>query len=886
MDIEGTYYCSRCMKQMEEDGACPHCGYDAAQSEKNASHLDSGTLLHDRYQLGAVIGAGGFGVTYAAWDHNLQIPVAVKEYFPARFAYRNTADSDDIRAYETLETVYQLGLNRFRQEAQVLAQFRNLSGVVQVNEYFEENNTCYIAMEYVHGVALDEYVKENHPDAKTLIGMMKQVIDSLEIIHRQGIHHRDIKPENLLVQEDGSIKLIDFGSAREIEHVTNLIVVSDGYAPVEQYDLQQVQGPWSDIYSLCATMYHMLTDEMPPVSIGRVKVDTLKRPSALGVRLRKHEENALMAGLVVEPKKRVHSIEEFRSMLYNMPLPQEAQRRRALLRRVYAAFASMLLIAAAAVVNFAGGFPLGEGLMYTLHADGWHVVSAKKQQAVVDIPGRLLGIPVSGIASGVFDAECGAQHVKVPGTVRRLGGMTFAECPELSTVTLENGVEQIGAYAFAGCAKLHTVNVPPSVTEMADTAFAGAWERMMLCGEKGSYAQAFALETQTGFYDRRDYAYEHVGGRVRFPKGSCVSADGQADADGYEYAEVETGVRLQRTAQYDAAEAAQERFTVPSYIDGHPVVLLDDEFEFPGECEEIVLPVSLQYLARGAFDDCGYGLTQVDFGAKLKNVPDGMFWDRQAINDVVLPDTVEIIGGSAFWNVPLRRINLPASLRHIGDSAFYRTQLNEVDFPEGLETIGDSAFCDTALYEAEFPQSLRSIGDDAFAFTNILTLDLTIDLDRLGEGAFSYGSELREAAIHAVDSDPAHPSVGVLPAGCFEGCEFLYQATLTGAVRAIAPYAFASIETGATRVSLPEGLTVIGEKAFAGFDGDVVIIPDSVVSIHETAFDDSSVKILGSAGSYAQAYAQAHGIEFCDYLQDAKAENGGRIPAAGEIVLK
>ena len=283
MDIEGVYYCSKCMRRLEEECVCPHCGHEPFHTTADIQHLSEGTFLKDRYLLGAVIGTGGFGVTYAAWDMNLSVPVAIKEYFPVKYAYRDTEESDDILPRGESNILFALGQERFRREAQVLAQFKNIPGVVNIDECFDENGTSYIVMEYVHGMPLDEYVHAHKPTSDALLQMMLQPIRALEIIHRQGVHHRDITPRNLLVQEDGSIKLIDFGSAREIEHTTNLIVVSDGYAPIEQYDTQRPQGPWGDIYSISATLYHMLTGVMLPAAIGRTKQDPLKKPSELGV---------------------------------------------------------------------------------------------------------------------------------------------------------------------------------------------------------------------------------------------------------------------------------------------------------------------------------------------------------------------------------------------------------------------------------------------------------------------------------------------------------------------------------------------------------------------------------------------------------------------------
>lgn len=479
MDIDGSYYCSKCMRTVDNDSqVCPHCGYAPSPLVADSQHLAEGTFLKDRYLIGAVIGAGGFGVTYAAWDENLSVPVAIKEYFPVKYAHRNTEESDAIVAHDESRGLFVLGLDRFRREAQVLAQFQNVPGIVNINECFDENETAYIAMEFVHGVPLDEYVREHKPSPKKLLDIMLPAINALEIIHRQGINHRDIKPENLLVQEDGSIKLIDFGSAREVEHVTNLIVVSDGYAPLEQYDLKQPQGSWVDVYGISATIYHMLTGVMPKVSISRAKNDALKAPSKLGVKLKKYQENALMFGLAVDPQKRIQSIAEFRALLYNMPLPEEVRRRKAFVRRFVTIAMLTVLLLAVVVVNFACGFPLGEGLLYSLYPDGWHVVGNYEQRSEITVPETRLLIPVSVIADNAFRDDQVIEKVVIPGSIKDIGTYSFSNCMNLTSVLLQWGIERIGDGAFYSCNRLNlerfsigATQMPGSVTSIGNYAF-------------------------------------------------------------------------------------------------------------------------------------------------------------------------------------------------------------------------------------------------------------------------------------------------------------------------------------------------------------------------------------------------------------------------------
>ena len=851
MDISGVNYCSRCMLKVNEEKICPHCGYDGSKAAFRKEYLEEGAFLNERYMLGAVIGSGGFGITYAAWDTLLETPVAIKEYYPVDFAERDVRDSDDVTPRERYETEYRLGLRRFIQESRVLAMFRQIPGIVNVSDCFEENNTFYFVMEYVRGVSLEKYAQTHVLEAKQLFSMMRSTVDALEAVHAQGILHRDITPKNLMVLEDGSVKLIDFGSARKIDREGTSIIVTEHYAPVEQYDNSREQGAWTDIYSLCATMYEVLTGVVPQESLSRKYKDELKTPRQMGVKLKKHQERALNAGLAVEPDKRTRSIAEFRSRLYNLPLPEEVRRRKAFKRKFFSVVGCIAAVAAAAAINFTTGLPLSRGLRYALHTDGFHVMGADLAITELNIPAKRLGIPVSCINAAAFSQNDELESVNLPGSIQCVEEMAFLGCDKLRMVTMEEGVEQIGAHAFSGCPQLHTANIPRSADEIDSTAFEGAWERFMIWGNSGSYAQSYAEECGIAFSDPAFYSYTLADGGAELYWDNIKATEAYYDKD-----KIYPG-------DGDALVSLYKEFTLPSYIDGYPVVSLRDDFYWPN-AGKLALPYYLEYLPENYSELSGPALTEIDFGSSLKEIPYFMFAGLP-LRSVQIPDTVESIGDLAFSYTNLTELDLPESLKSIGECAFEGTRLNEISLPEGLEYIGEAAFMDTPVYEVELPDSIKKVGAQAFENTSIQNVIMEIDLDVLDEGVFYECDELE--CVYIISKDGADgSSSGTIPAWSFAYSSIYFDASFLGSVKSIGAYCFAG--SGVKDVSLPEGLLTIEEYAFADCNYlSEIIIPDSVTYIDPAAFDEHGIfTIVGSPDSYAEAYALEHGYNFSPVL--------------------
>ena len=302
--------------------------------EENLYCLRKGTRLIGRYTIEGVLGQGGFGITYLGMDELHKKKVAIKEFFPQGIVTRNIEYEDTVTVTLVGEKEnYDKGKERFLKEAQTMAMFSKDKGIVKALDFFEINNTAYIVMEYLEGVTLKQYLRENKRiDAEDLVELLVPLIEALDEIHSQGLIHRDISPDNIMVLPDGRIKLMDFGAARdytEFGEKSLSIVLKPGYAPPEQYQTHGIQGPWTDIYALCATMYKCITGENPPDAIERVMDDSLKKISEFGIVIPPQEEAAIIKGMSVSAKDRYQNIKDFCEDLYGAyeerPVPENKE---------------------------------------------------------------------------------------------------------------------------------------------------------------------------------------------------------------------------------------------------------------------------------------------------------------------------------------------------------------------------------------------------------------------------------------------------------------------------------------------------------------------------------------------------------------------------------
>ena len=270
-DINGL--CLNCFSYRGEYEVCPHCGNVAGALASEPYLLSPGTVLRGRYIIGAVLGVGGFGVTYKSWDAKLECVVAVKEFYPSGLVNRIPGETLVTTFSGVKQAQFASSLSRFLSEARNLAKFMDSRHIVNVFDSFEENGTAYIVMELLDGRTLKLHLSDRGGALSEYeaLSIAEAVLEALCSIHEKGIIHRDISPDNIMILNDGRVKVLDFGAARfsgaDSDRFTQSAVVKLGYAPPEQYRSNLRQGVWTDIYAVGATLYKMLTGITPEESM-------------------------------------------------------------------------------------------------------------------------------------------------------------------------------------------------------------------------------------------------------------------------------------------------------------------------------------------------------------------------------------------------------------------------------------------------------------------------------------------------------------------------------------------------------------------------------------------------------------------------------------------
>ena len=514
--------CINCMrKRTDSGGACPYCGFDPGQYKPPEQTLPPGTTLnHGKYIIGRVLGRGGFGVTYVALDTTLDLRVAVKECIPRNCAWRN--DSGASVQWGLSVPEQEMMLESFVKEARKMAKIDRIPGVVRVREYFYDNETAYIVMDYVDGETLREYLKRKGPlNAEACFRVLAPAMDSLAQAHKRGLIHRDISPNNIMIETNGErVWVLDLGAAKDLgtkssaENVTSYTRVgaTSGYAPSEQYRKSGKIGPWTDVYAISAVFFRCMTGQKPPESLDREDEDTL--PELLRT-IRGPVGAVLMKGMAQKPKERYQTVTELRNALekavddtaptktYDEPTeifpqesetPQKPEPKKRMLAPILLLCVALALVGLGIMrlnreppAEIIASGECGENATWTLDENGLLTISGTGNMANYthdpwDAPYRayqnmILGVEILEGISNIGEMafwQCGnLQSVKVPDSVKEIEWLVFRDCVSLTSFKIPDGVTMVSPGLFYGCSNLTSVIIPDSVTGIANTAFYG-----------------------------------------------------------------------------------------------------------------------------------------------------------------------------------------------------------------------------------------------------------------------------------------------------------------------------------------------------------------------------------------------------------------------------
>lgn len=846
--------CFKCMKEYSGEGVCPHCGFDLKNYISEVYQLQLGTVLAGKYLLGTVLGEGGFGISYVGWDLNLDQKVAIKEYYPRNFVTRQATYSPTVTALTGNNTeVYRKGQEQFVNEAKRLARFDRMPGIVYVKDFFQENGTAYMVMEFAEGKTLKQRLAENggRLPVDMVFEMMDPVMQSLEEVHRQGMIHRDISPDNMIVDNKSRVKLLDFGAARDYlsdKERSLSVILKPGFTPEEQYRSRGEQGPWTDVYALCATIYRAVTGVTPLESLDRMNEDTLKRPSELGITMNPVWENALMKGLAIRQQDRFQSMQELRNAFHGaLGMESHTVSKEKVVKdgkrssgqtfqkenegKISGSRKKMAVIGAGAVaaialilviIFFAGG-----SVDYEYQTDDQGILLGRYtgKETSVEIPDTIKGKSVISL-TGTFSSNDELTDVVVPDGVTEIGEDTFKDCGKLKKVILPDSLVTIGKGAFQGCSGLTEITIPDHVTTIDKNAFQGCsgLDAVAVPGKVAEIGEG-AFDACTGLKKLRI-----SDGTAQIGEDAFLGCESLTDLTvpdsvtvirrgAFENCSALASLQLPENAITieSSAFAGCTALTKMSFLaamtenidvnafDGSTTVEVTD-YRYTMQGEEVFLE---SYLGNSS----DVVLPAKLFGKTVTKIEDYAFNSKKSVRAVTISQGVTEIGKSAFGSSGLESIEIPDPVTAIGEWAFSDCKdLSDVKISGSVKEIGSYAFhgC-SGLKNIQLSNGITTIGQSAFwDCTSLTKVEMPDSITSMGESAFWNCNHMKEVVFPA--------NIKIIPKFAFDKCQSLTSVTIPDHVEEIGSLAFYSC-TKLKKAYVPKNCDITG-----AFDGQVTIV--------------------------------------------------------------
>ncbi len=696
----------RCMKCMEEllegDRFCPVCGYDQDSGSQPSNALKQNTVLHSRYLIGNVIGRGGFGITYVGWDMTLEMKVAVKEYFPTGTAARSNSYSNEIQWDFTDEGKigWSDGIQRFLKEARKMAKLDSVSSIVRVRDAFDENQTAYIVMDFVEGVTLKNYLL-SHGVLRygECMRLLSPILDSLAMIHDRGFIHRDISPDNIMLQPDGTARLLDMGAAVDVranKGHASMAVIKRNFSAPEQYMETEILGSWTDVYAMAATMYYCMTGKVVPEAMER---ELKKTPLCFDPNLYipVHVIGALCDGLKMQADGRIQDMQELKRRLTaqeadasedtagdeaiketpvqdqipktervdqaeesgRYSIKEDTGRSKRLKQGMKIALVAVGLMSTMCVLTMM--FFLFRDSVSSASSDGkesakmesagWKTQATTESRATEATEPSLeidydFCYETDEIKSGIILTEYLGEEssIKLPSEmvglpVTELGEYLFNGNSTLEKVILPEHLEYISYWTFKDCVNLKQVEIPDSLRVIYDGAFEGCTSLQYLELPEGLWKISLSAFQNTGLKSLT------IPSTVEVLEGSSgiLSIENLTFAEGNSTYKMVDGVIYNINGGLtDFPESRGGEFTVPAEVN------VIESFAFNNtSLTTLMIPGNVKviemYGATGS-----HSLETVVMEDGVEALGDSCFSGCDNLREVVIPQSVMMIGGYAF----------------------------------------------------------------------------------------------------------------------------------------------------------------------------------------------------------------------------------------------